>query len=130
MESGEALAENKALIERMNGRLHIILGNHDTPARIAMYETCANVVDVKYADLIHYKGYHLFLTHFPCMTANYDEDTSLKAKTLNICGHKHTTNRFDDMNNNIIYHVEMDAHNCYPISFDNIIIDIKHFGQK
>lgn len=44
---------------------------------------------------------------------------------INLCGHAHTTNPFADMDKGLIYHVELDAHGCYPISIDDIIEDIK-----
>ena len=123
--------ENQKLIERLNGRIHIILGNHDTPARIKMYCFCKNVVEApKYADMLSYKGYHFYMSHFPTMTANLDEDKPLKARVINLCGHSHTTERFSDFDKGLIYHVEMDAHESYPINIDDIIEDIKHFGQN
>lgn len=127
----EVLARAKELIESLNGRIHIILGNHDTPKRIEMYKSCKNVVDSpKYADMLHYKGYHFYLSHFPTITSNHDEDKSLKARIINLCGHKHTTDKFIDFDKGIIYHVELDSHNCYPKSIDDIIKDIKYFGQN
>lgn len=123
-------AKNQALIERLNGRIHIILGNHDTPARQEMYMMCKNVVDVKYADMIHHRGYHFYLSHFPTITSNYDEDKPLKVRIINLCGHQHTTDKSIDFDKGIIYHVELDSHNCYPQSIDDIIEDIKYFGQN
>ena len=123
-------AKNQELIERMNGRLHIILGNHDTPARAEMYRMCKNVVSVLYADVLHYRGYHFYMSHFPTLTANLDEDKTLKARIINLCGHKHATDKFIDFDKGLIYHVEVDSHNCYPENIDNIIEDIKHFGRK
>lgn len=125
-----ALSAAKCLIERLNGKLHIILGNHDTPVRIEMYKTCKNVVDIKYADMIHYKGYHFYLSHFPTITSNFDEDKPLKARIINLCGHKHTIDKFIDFDKGLIYHIEVDSHNCYPKNIDDIIEDIKYFGQN
>ena len=119
----EVLAANKALIEQMNGRLHIILGNHDTPARIEMYKTCKNVVDVKYADLIHYKGYHLFLTHFPCMTANLEKET-LKQCTINVYGHTHQKDLFYQ-GMPFMFHCGADSHDCHPVFIDTAIVMMK-----
>lgn len=124
----EVLATNKALIERMNGHLHVILGNHDTPARVAMYETCANVVDVKYADLIHYKGYHLFLTHFPCMTANLEKE-SLKQCTINVYGHTHQKDLFYQ-GIPFMFHCGMDAHDCHPVFIDTALVMMKAEVEK
>ena len=83
------MADNKTLIGRLNGRLHIIRGNHDTETRVRMYETCANVVDiVKWADMLNYKGYHFYLSHFPTLTGNLEKE-SLKQCTCNLFGHTH-----------------------------------------
>lgn len=123
-------ARNQALIERLNGRIHIILGNHDTPARIEMYRMCKNVVEVVYATMIHYRGYHFYLSHFPTLTANLDDDKPLKARVINICGHSHAEDKFIDMDKGLIYHAELDAHSCYPVLLDTIIEDIKYFGHN
>jgi calcineurin-like phosphoesterase family protein len=118
------LAANKMLIESLNGKLHIIRGNHDTESRVRMYETCANVVDdVKWADMLCYKGYHFYLSHFPTLTGNLEKET-LKQCTCNLFGHTHqTTNFYLDMP--YLYHVGVDSHNCYPVSLDNIIQEMK-----
>lgn len=34
------------------------------------------------------------------------------------------------MNKGLIYHVDLDAHNCYPILIDNIIEDIKNKNEE
>ena len=118
------LADNKALIERLNGRLHIIRGNHDTEPRVRMYATCANVVDiVKWADMLHYKGYHFYLSHFPTLTGNLEKE-SLKQCTCNLFGHTHQTTNFH-LDMPFMYHVGVDSHNCYPMNLDNIIIEMK-----
>ena len=118
-----AIARNQALIERLNGRIHVILGNHDTPSRIEMYKICKNVVDVKYADMIHYRGYHFYLSHFPTLTANLEKE-SLKQCTINLFGHTHS---MDPFYNDIpfMYNVAMDAHNCYPVLLDDAIEHMK-----
>lgn len=121
--SSEMLAKNKALIERLNGRIHIILGNHDTPQRIAMYTNCENVYSAtEYATMLHYKGYHFYLSHFPTITGSLEKE-SLKKCTLNLFGHTHqTTNFYQDMP--FVYHVGVDSHNCYPVLLDDIIEEI------
>lgn len=120
----QVLATNKALIERLNGRLHIIRGNHDTDRRVAMYESCKNVVGpVLYADMLHYKGYHFYLSHFPTLTGNLEKE-SLKQCTCNLFGHTHqTTNFYLDMP--FMYHVGVDSHNCEPVLLNNAIEEMK-----
>ena len=118
------LAANKELIERLNGRLHIIRGNHDTEPRVRMYASCANVVDiVKWADMLHYKGYHFYLSHFPTLTGNLEKE-SLKQCTCNLFGHTHQTTNFH-LDMPFMYHVGVDSHNCYPMNLDDIITEMK-----
>ena len=116
-------AKNQALIERLNGRIHIILGNHDTPARQEMYMMCKNVVDVKYADMIRYNGYHFYLSHFPTITSNLEKET-LKQCTICLFGHTHQNNNFF-MDMPFMYHVGVDSHNCTPVLLDDAIEDMK-----
>lgn len=120
----QILAANKTLIERLNGRLHIIRGNHDTDRRVIMYESCKNVVGpVLYADMLHYKGYHFYLSHFPTLTGNLEKE-SLKQCTCNLFGHTHQTTNFH-LDMPFMYHVGVDSHNCAPVLLDNIIEEMK-----
>lgn len=122
----DSLAANKALIEQFNGNLHIIQGNHDTARRIDMYETCKNVVEVLgFAEMLVYRKYHFYLSHYPTLTSNQDFDKPLKAKVLNLCGHSHINDRWADWNKGYIYHVEPEAHNGFPCLLDDIIEEFK-----
>lgn len=125
----QILAANKALIEQLNGRLHIIRGNHDTDRRVAMYKSCKNVVGpILYADMLHYKGYHFYLSHFPTLTGNLEKE-SLKQCTCNLFGHTHQTTNFH-MDMPYLYHVGVDSHNCYPVSLDDIIQEMNNKVQE
>lgn len=117
--SQEIMKANMALIERLNGNIHVILGNHDSPARAEMYKCCHNVVEVVYATMIHYNGYHFFLSHYPCMTGNLEKET-LKQCTCNIYGHTHQKDAFYE-DRPYMFHCGMDAHNCYPVLLDDAI---------
>lgn len=122
--SKEVLIQNMELIERLNGNLIFINGNHDTDNRVAMYLACANCYKGSLDALrIKYKGYHFYLSHYPTITANYDE-RALKQCTINLYGHTHqNTNFYNGYWTN--YHVGMDSHNCYPVLLDDIIEEIK-----
>lgn len=118
------LEANKALIERLNGEIHMVRGNHDTNPRVEMYQSCANVVEAaKWADMLKYKGYHFYLSHFPTMTGNLEKET-LKQCTCNLFGHTHQTSNFY-MDLPFVYHVGVDSHNCYPVLLDDIIEQMK-----
>ncbi len=128
------LAENKNFIESLNGRIHVVLGNHCTANRQKMYEVCKNVVEIcGYATMLKYKKYSFYLSHFPTNTGNYDDDDDrgLKGRIINLCGHLHSPNAYVDMEQGrVSYHVEMDAHDCYPISIEEIIITLKHYYNE
>lgn len=113
------------LLKQLKGNIHIILGNHDTNTRIALYRECWNVREVTRAAQIKYNGYHFFLSHYPCLTSNFDNDKPLKQRLISICGHSHTQDPFADWKNNPIFHCELDSNNCYPWSLDDIIQKIE-----
>ena len=116
------------LLENLNGRLHIIFGNHDTGTRQELYKEARNVVEIcGYATVIKYKKYVFYLSHYPTLTSNYDVDKPLKARVINLCGHSHTEDRFADMDKGLIYHCDLDAHNCEPVLIDDVIWDIKEW---
>ena len=124
------LGDNEAgikIIKQLKGKIHVILGNHDTASRKTLYEECYNVVDVKYADVIKFNGYTFYLSHYPTITSNHDDEKPLKAKIISLCGHSHYSNKFKDMDKGTIYHVEMESHNNMPVSLETIINDLKTF---
>lgn len=114
-------------LKQLNGNLHIIRGNHCTAQRISLYKDCPNIIDIQNSLYLHYNDYHFYLTHYPTLTSNFDFDKPLKARLINLCGHSHIQNPFEDWDkyNAPIYHCEVDAHNCTPISLDQIIQDIQ-----
>lgn len=114
------------IIRSLNGRLHIAIGNHDTTRRIELYETFSNVVEIQYAYRLRYGKYHFYLTHYPTLVGNSDDGDKLYQKTINLCGHSHTSEPFADWDKGAIYHCELDAHNNSPVLLDDIIIDLKN----
>lgn len=128
MGGAEKNAENERLIESLNGKIVIIRGNHDGKRKIEMYQNCKNVVGVVSAYYLDYKKYSFLLTHHPSLTGNRDEHKPLKGRLINLAGHTHTDDPFNDIGLGTIYHVEMDAHGCFPIDIDSIIEDCKKKG--
>lgn len=112
------------ILNRLQGNIHIIRGNHDTDARIKLYKTLPNVVEICEGKFLEIKGYHFYLTHFPCITTNLEKE-NLKQATLNLSGHTHSKDKFY-MDIPYIYNVAIDAHNCFPVSFEKIIADMKN----
>ena len=115
------------LFNQLKGMKKIIIGNHDSSSRIALYSVCPNTTILGYADVVKYKGYHFYLSHYPTLTSNLDDDKPLKTRTICLCGHSHYKNKFKDMDKGLIFHCELDTNNCYPWSIDEIIKEIKTF---
>lgn len=109
-------------IRAVNGNKIIIAGNHDTDRRREAYEKHLGI-PVYDALRIRYDGYHFYLSHFPTLTANLEKE-SLKQCTLNLFGHTHQKNNFHE-GRPFMYHVGIDSHNCYPVSLDQAILEMK-----
>ena len=116
------------LIKQLKGHIHIICGNHDTDVRRALYANCYNVVEVVDAKRLKYNGYHFFLSHYPCLCANYDDGRSLKKQCISLCGHSHYRNPFRDMDKGLIYHCELDCNSIQRILINKIIEKLKWFS--
>lgn len=112
-------------LERLNGNIHIIRGNHDTETRMDLYEKSWNVVEVTEGKFLRYGKYHFYLCHYPVFCSNFDIDKPLKHRMINLCGHTHTTDPFCDFDKALIFHCELDGHNMTPWNIDEIIFAIK-----
>ena len=116
-------------LKSLNGEIHIIRGNHCSNARVALYNTLPNVVEVCEAKTIKIGKQYYFLCHYPTFTANYD-DKPYQAHLINLFGHTHSKEKFYNPTssstdlNPFMYNVALDAHNCYPISIEQINKDI------
>lgn len=98
--------------------IRIILGNHDTSARIELYKTLPNVSVADFATLLKYKKWNFMLSHYPMLTTNLDDDKKPFCRVWNCCGHSHTKEIIDPITKSI--HCELDAWENYPVSLDVI----------
>lgn len=114
-------------LKKLNGTIHLIHGNHDTDAKIKIYEESLNVVDVKWADMIEYNKRKYFLSHFPTLTGNLEGD--LERSIYNLFGHTHSKDKFYE-DRPYMYNVAADAHNCTPVSIEQIHKDINYKIQE
>ena len=121
--------EGMRLMRRLPGKKIIIWGNHDTTERKKLLNAEEQFLCLGYGEMLKYNGYHFFLSHYPTVTTNNDTDKPLKRRVINLCGHVHTQNKFNDIRNNLglCYHVELDAHDNKPVLIDDIIEDIKTY---
>lgn len=111
------------LLGQLPGKIHIILGNHDTNSRIKLYKQLPNVIEITYGARIRYHKWSFFLSHYPTLVNNMDG-----RKMWNISGHTHSNDKFEKADN-FIYNVAVDAHSCYPVSIEKIVEDIKAYKE-
>lgn len=118
--------EGCKLLNRLAGKIYIIDGNHDTADRIQRYVNIRpTILNLGLATILKYNDYRFYLSHYPTLTANYDDGKSLKKKLINLCGHTHTKDPFHDWNKGVIYHCELDAHHMEPVLLDTIISNLE-----
>lgn len=112
------------LIKRLNGKIKLAIGNHDTDAKLKIYSTLSNIEDIQFGYRIK-KGKNTFLlTHYPQFTGNYDT-----SKTYSIHGHTHCSNTFTE-GYDLMFNVSCEALACMPINIDNIKILIQQHWDK
>ena len=46
-------------IKNLNGRIHLLIGNHDTQQKIELYKTCENIVSIELSKMIRTGKYFL-----------------------------------------------------------------------
>lgn len=121
--------EGMSYMRRLPGKKHIIWGNHCTTTRQELMKL-EGFDCLGYGHVLQYRGYHFYLSHYPTLTSNYDDNKPLKRRVVSLCGHSHTQNKFIDMDKGLIFHVELDAHQNKPILIDDIIEDIKNYVKE
>ena len=112
-------------LRRLNGKIYILTGNHDTATKIQQYVNISpNILHLGYVTMIHYNKCSFYLSHYPTLTSNLDIEKPLNRRVINLCGHSHTMDKFSDWDKGLIYHCEQDAHFCEPVNMEEIYNDI------
>ena len=112
-------------LSQLNGIIHVITGNHCSPARIEIYKQLG--FDVQDGKRLSYKKKNFLLSHEPMITSN----GNFKGwrDTVNVHGHTHQTQNFTDKYP-LMYHAGVDSHNGYPVLLDDIIEEMsKHWRE-
>ena len=122
---GDLMLENNEAgikkLKRLMGQKIIILGNHDTPARIHLYRQ--EGYSTYHAYQIKLNKWNWFLCHYPTVTTNYDDkDKPLRTRIHALSGHTHSRELFDPITGS--YNVALDAHHMMPVSITQIQQDI------
>lgn len=121
-------AEWHSILGRLNGRIHLIVGNHDEKNLRQGYEQLFESI-VPQARLF-IEGYNVYLNHYPFMCY-----PGYKPYTIQLFGHIHSShNKFDGLDAAIAkkslqpsqYDVGVDWNNFTPISWREVIEKIKY----
>ena len=114
------------LIGSLHGRIHLTIGNHDTPKKVDFYRSQAfagKIVEVCYATMIRAGRRHLYLSHYPTIVS--DRDTGHRTAVYGLHGHIHTKEIFLE-DNPYLYNVCCDAHDCRPVFLEQVLEDIRY----
>ena len=121
-------AEWHSILGRLNGRIHLIIGNHDEKNLRQGYEKLFESI-VPQARLF-IEGYNVYLNHYPFMCY-----PGYKPYTIQLFGHIHSSHsKFDGLDAVIAkkslqpsqYDVGVDWNNFTPISWREVIEKIKY----
>lgn len=114
------------ICKNLNGFKNIIYGNHDTIKKLSKYVNDYDMHLIGYADMYRYsKKRNFYLSHYPTLVNNHEDKKFLWC----LSGHTHCSNRFEN-GKGCVYNVALDAHNCTPVSIEQIIKDIDKYRQK
>lgn len=105
------------IINRLNGHIILIRGNHDHTKRRKEYAKCG--VEIKDIDYISYKGKYFILSHIgignpECMNLLVGENREI----WNLHGHTHQYTYFSETPNN--FHVGLDSNGMKPIALEEV----------
>lgn len=118
-------------LQKLNGYQIWIRGNHDTDNKVEkILNACPNIhllgsPATSYSTIIKDGKWSFYLSHYPTLTGNNEP----WRKFVNLCGHSHTQDEWSDWDK-MCYHVEMDAHNCFPVNLKDIREKIKEKRAK
>lgn len=105
------------LIHNLPGKIHLIIGNHDTSAKIDFYNKFENIVEITYATILKYKKRSYYVSHYVTQTSSLETDP--KHCLINVHGHVHENKMFT---NDIPYliNVSVDVTGGKLLTFEDI----------
>ena len=114
-------------IKQLNGKHFWIRGNHDTDNKVSyLMDNCwEKLYYYGWADIFKYGKFRFYLSHYPTLTANYD-DKKFSQHVIALYGHTHQQTNWLHSDNPFMYHVGLDSHNNTPVHIDEIMTDIRN----
>ncbi|MBO7529019.1 MAG: metallophosphoesterase family protein [Bacteroidales bacterium] len=118
-----SLDDAMKIVNRLKGKKHLILGNHDGSMKIELYKKEPSIVEIEGAKYLWYKSHQYYLSHFPSITVDMEVEKP-KDWIVNFFGHTHKKEKFYK-GLPFMYNVSLDAHDNRLVSIDDAIADIK-----
>lgn len=113
-------------LKQLNGKHWWIYGNHDTKHKINLFiDEVDNLFEIGYAWVLKESKHSFYLSHYPTLTANFD-DKKFSQHVINLHGHTHQRTNWLQFDNPFMYHVGVDSHNNTPVHIDEVLADIKN----
>lgn len=106
----------ETILNKLNGTIILVRGNHDTPAKIRAYKS--HGVDVRDISYKEYKGVFFIMNHFPPAFSEefYNMVHSNNSEIVYLYGHVHGNAPKGYYDN--AYHVGADTNDLTPISIE------------
>ncbi len=124
-------------LSSLPGSKYIVLGNHDTDAKIELIKKVSNITIIGFGARYTYAKRNFFLSHYPTCTVNFSMEEKngrklftkpLGRQVVNLSGHTHSSKLWDERT--LSYNVALDAHKNYPVSIEEIIEDCRKFYME
>ncbi len=106
------------VVSSLPGKIHLIVGNHDSDAKLAIYRRLPNIVEINYATMLKFGKRSVILSHYPMLTANQEKRPD--AAVLNIHGHIHIKETMNE-ERPYAFNVCCEALNCKPILAEDLM---------
>lgn len=105
----------ESILSQLNGEIILILGNHDTDAKVKIYKE----LGIQVNDLLKIKDNNILyiLSHYPLFVRSWEGQA--KNRIYALSGHTHSENKFYE-NIPWNYNVGVDANNYKPVNIENI----------
>lgn len=111
------LTSIKEIFDRLNGKVILIRGNHDTKNRLAVYEEWG--IEVKDIEYLSYKGRYFVMCHFPIASKEFiDMVRRDNSEVIILYGHVHSNAPKGYVDGT--YHIGVDTNDLAPVNIHQI----------
>lgn len=120
------------ILPRLNGKIILVRGNHDTDAKLEIYCDLYSDKIIKITDLLYipYNGLFFVCCHFPLDNENYlTMITKGNSEVVLVHGHVHDARPFIDLERHM-FNVSVEAIGFAPVSIDTIYNVVKDDYMK